>query len=127
VPSPNTQRCIPMLPREHKISIPIESGPLEGTLITPGALIPGVLFVHGWGGSQQQYLARAREIAALGCVCLTFDLTGHAGTTAQHATVSRETNLRDALAAYDVLVQYPHVDPSAIAVVGSSYGGYLAA
>ena len=36
----------------------------------------GVLFVHGWGGSQQQYLARAREIAALGCVCLTFDLAG---------------------------------------------------
>ena len=116
-----------MATREHKISIPIASGPLEGTLITPGSLIPGVLFVHGWGGSQQQYLARAREIAALGCVCLTFDLTGHAGTNSQHATVSRETNLRDVLAAYDVLAQHPHVDPSAVAVVGSSYGGYLAA
>ena len=33
--------------------------------------------MHGWGGSQAQYLARAREIAALGCVCLTFDLRGH--------------------------------------------------
>jgi len=116
-----------MSTREHKISIPIASGPLEGTLITPGSLIPGVLFVHGWGGSQQQYLTRAREIAALGCVCLTFDLTGHAGTNSQHATVSRETNLRDVLAAHDVLAQHPHVDPSAIAVVGSSYGGYLAA
>jgi pimeloyl-ACP methyl ester carboxylesterase len=72
-------------------------------------------------------VARAREIAALGCVCLTFDLTGHAGTNSQHATVSRETNLRDVLAAYDALAEHPHVDPSAVAVVGSSYGGYLAA
>jgi dienelactone hydrolase len=113
--------------REEKISIPVASGPLEGTLVTPGSLIPGVLFVHGWGGSQQQYLARAREIAALGCVCLTFDLTGHAGTNSQHATVSREANLRDVLAAYDLLARHPHVDPSSVAVVGSSYGGYLAA
>ena len=113
--------------REQKIEIPVPSGPIEGTLVTPGSLIPGVLFVHGWGGSQQQYLARAREIAALGCVCLTFDLTGHAGTQPQRETVSRESNLRDVLAAYDVLARHPHVDPSAVAVVGSSYGGYLAA
>lgn len=113
--------------REQKIDIPVASGPIQGTLVTPGSLIPGVLFVHGWGGSQQQYIARAQEIAALGCVCLTFDLTGHAGTQPQRETVSRETNLRDVLAAYDVLSHHPHVDPSAIAVVGSSYGGYLAA
>src|SRR4030095_4937739 len=112
--------------REEKISIPVASGPLEGTLVTPGSLIPGVLFVHGWGGSQQQYLARAREVAALGSVCLTFDLGGHAGTQAQRETVSRESNLRDLLAAYDTLAAHPYVDPSAIAVVGSSYGGYLA-
>ena len=47
---------------------------IAGTLVAPGTMIPGVLFVHGWGGSQEQYLARAREIAALGCICLTFDL-----------------------------------------------------
>jgi len=113
--------------REQKIDIPVDSGPIEGTLVTPGSLIPGVLFVHGWGGSQQQYLARAREIAALGCVCLTFDLGGHAGTQPRRETVSRESNLRDVLAAYDTLTRHPHVDPGAIAVVGSSYGGYLAA
>ncbi len=31
------------------------------------------------------------------------------------------------LAAYDVLVGHPAVDPGAIAIVGSSYGGFLAA
>jgi uncharacterized protein len=113
--------------REEKIEVRVDAEPIEATLVTPGTRIPGVLFVHGWGGSQEQYLARAREISVLGCVCLTFDLRGHAGTQRQRETVSRESNLRDTLAAYDVLAGHPHVDRSAIAVVGSSYGGYLAA
>lgn len=115
-----------MSTRDERIEIPTGGETIAGTLVTPGVLIPGVLFVHGWGGSQQQYLARAHEIAALGCVCLTFDLRGHAGTKGQNETVSRKDNLDDLLAAYDILTGRPNVDPNAIAVVGSSYGGYLA-
>ena len=89
--------------------------------------VPGVLFVHGWGGSQQQYRARAAAVAALGYVCLTFDLRGHVETRARYETVSREDNLRDLNAAYELLVRHSSVDPTKIAVVGSSYGGYLAA
>jgi dienelactone hydrolase len=113
--------------RDQTIDVVVGDSRISGTLITPGTQIPGVLFVHGWGGSQQQYLARAREVAALGCVCLTFDLRGHAATSAEYEKVSREHNLGDVVAAYDVLVGNPNVDSSAIAVVGSSYGGYLAA
>ena len=112
--------------RDEPIDIPVEDELLEGTLVTPGTLVPGVLFVHGWGGNQQQYLARAREVASLGCICLTFDLRGHIKTRAQRETVSREDNLQDVVAAYDVLVAQPGVDRASIAVVGSSYGGYLA-
>lgn len=112
---------------DERIAIEVDNGSIAGTFITPGTLLPGVLFVHGWGGSQQQYLARAHEIAALGCVCLTFNLRGHAETKPQYETVTRENNLRDVLAAYDLLANRRHVDPAAIAVVGSSYGGYLGA
>lgn len=112
---------------DDRIKIAVDDGYIAGTLVTPAARVPGVLFVHGWGGSQEQYLARAREIAALGCVCMTFDLRGHADTQPQHETVSRENNIRDVLAAYDVLTNHRLVDRSAVAVVGSSYGGYLAA
>jgi pimeloyl-ACP methyl ester carboxylesterase len=113
--------------RDHKFEIAVDAAHIAATLIAPTPTLPGVLFVHGWGGSQQQYLARAREIAALGCIGLTFDLRGHARTEPQQETVSREDNLKDVLAAYDELANHPSVDASAIAVVGSSYGGYLAA
>src|SRR5215217_3394538 len=117
----------PMTTRDEAIDIRVDGQRIAGTLVTPDTLVPGVLFVHGWGGSQEKYLARAREIAALGCVCLTFNLRGHAETEPQHDTVTREDNLRDLLVAYDLLTGHSLVDKSSIAVVGSSYGASLAA
>src|SRR5215207_3482256 len=116
-----------MTTRDEAIDITVDDQRIAGTLVRPGTLVPGVLFVHCWGGSQEKYLARAREIAAHGCVCLTFNLRGHAETEPQHDTVTREDNLRDLLAAYDELAGQPLVDKGSIAVVGSSYGAYLAA
>lgn len=112
---------------DYVVQIPTAGECIEGTLVTPARQVPGVLFVHGWGGSRQQYLARARQVAELGCICLTFDLTGHAGTLPQFETVTRERNLSDVLGAYDTLVSQRMVDPACVAVVGSSYGGYLGA
>src|SRR5437868_7046696 len=112
---------------DEPVQIQTEGGSIAGTLFTPVTQMPGVLFVHGWGGSKQQYTARAHAVAALGCISLAFDLTGHAGTLPQRETVTRERNLADVLAAYDLLASQPLVDSDAIAVIGSSYGGYLGA
>lgn len=115
-----------MTARSETIRIRIEQEVMEGTFLSPRARVPGVLFVHGWGGSQQRDLVRAKGIAGLGCVCLTFDLRGHAAAEARLAQVTREDNLRDLLAAYERLCSHPAIDTDAIAVVGTSYGGYLA-
>ncbi|MEO8656631.1 MAG: alpha/beta hydrolase, partial [Ramlibacter sp.] len=103
--------------RANTIDIPVEpvdGRHIAGTLVGPDTMVPGVLMVHGWDGSQAQYIARAHEIAALGCICLTFDLRGHVRHQEQREKVTREDNLRDVLAAYDVLVGHPAVDPRAI-------------
>ena len=113
--------------RLEQLEIPVDKDGIAATLLAPATAVPGVLFVHGWGGSQQQDLTRAREAAGLGCLCLTFDLRGHARYEQRSETVTREDNLRDLLAAYDFFSALRGVDSSAIAVVGSSYGGYLAA
>jgi uncharacterized protein len=113
--------------RDREIKIEVGARRLEGTFVTPATLAPGVLFIHGWGGNQAQYLARARELAGLGCVCLTFNLHANEPAAPEHQSVTREDNLRDAVSAYDWLVQHPDVDKEAIAVIGSSYGGYLGA
>ena len=114
-----------MATRHRTVQIPSGDRTIAGTLVAPDTVVPGVMLVHGWDGSQEQYLARAHAIAALGCICLTFNLRGHVETRPLFETVSREINLRDVLAAYDLLAARRHVDPQAIALVGSSYGGYL--
>jgi len=58
-----------------------------------------LLFLYGRGGNLGS-VPGARQTAALGCVCLTFNLRGHAEIEPQHETVTREDNLRDLLAAY---------------------------
>ena len=116
--------------RSETIAIAVGGERIEGTLLEPQSPSgggPGILFVHGWGGDQGHYLEEARALAALGCVCLTFDLRGHAETEALHDTVTREDNMRDVMAAYDALAARPGVERSWIGVVGSSYGAYLGA
>lgn len=116
--------------RTEAIEIPVNGDSIEGTLIAPAAVEkdrPGTLLVHGWGGCQEQYVASARAIAALGYACLIFDLRGHAETRGQYETVTREDNLHDVTAAYDFLSRVPGVDRHSIAVVGASYGAYLGA
>ncbi|VCU70793.1 Alpha/beta hydrolase family protein [Pigmentiphaga humi] len=116
-----------MVGRSDPAVIEVAGSELQGTFLTPRSKIPGVLFIHGWGGSQSFDLLRAQGIAALGCICLTFDLRGHAATEAQREQVSRDDNLHDIMAAYDRLAAHPGLDSTEVAVVGSSYGAYLAA
>ena len=44
---------------DEEIDIAVDGQHIAGTLVTPDTLVPGVLFVHGWGGIQEKYLARA--------------------------------------------------------------------
>ncbi|MGN6155175.1 MAG: alpha/beta hydrolase family protein [Sphingomicrobium sp.] len=112
---------------ESPVDVLVDKTTISGTWHEPNRLIPGVLFVHGWGSNQGNNLQLARSISRLGCICFTFDLRGHAATSALHGSVTPEENMADVLAAYDLLATHDSIDKDAIAVIGSSYGGYLAA
>ncbi|MBB4018610.1 hypothetical protein GGR16_003657 [Chelatococcus caeni] len=112
---------------DRKITISVDRTELGGLVVEPRTGMPGILFVHGWAGSQERDRSRALGISQLGCICLTFDMRGHGARADQLRTVTRRDNLADLCAAYDALTEQPNIDTSAIAVVGSSYGGYLAA
>lgn len=75
---------------------------VDGTFAIPETGVPGILFLHGWSGSQESDLRRAAEIAGLGCLCLTFDLRGHAATREMRDTITPRQNFEDVLAAYDL-------------------------
>ena len=80
--------------QSETVELQVENDRIAGTLVSPGSKMPGILFVHGWGGSQQRDLARARHITGLGCVCMTFDLRGHekcplSSLSCRHAAVRK--------------------------------------
>lgn len=108
------------------VTLEVEGQKVVGSLLKPELPVPGFLFIHGWGGDQEEDLGHAEELARLGCVCFTFDLRGHAESDADKERVTRQDGLNDVLAAYDYLAAQPLIDTAAIGVVGTSYGGYLA-
>jgi pimeloyl-ACP methyl ester carboxylesterase len=113
---------------QENVTIPADGYAVCGTFISEQKdHHPGALFVHGWGASQEQCLPQANAVAELGCACLSFDLRGHGPTIDQRNRVSREDNLTDVIAAYDWLANRNDVEKSSIGIVGTSYGGYLAA
>lgn len=112
---------------EGRVELDVDGQRLTGTLLKPEAPVPGFLFVHGWGGDQDEDLGLAEELARLGCICFTFDLRGHAESDAGRDEVTRQDGLNDVVAAYDYLASQPLIDTAAIGVIGTSYGGYLSA
>jgi Dipeptidyl aminopeptidases/acylaminoacyl-peptidases len=113
--------------RKTDAHIEVSGTILSGHVFEPRTGWPGILFIHGWAGSQKRDEVRSRAISRLGCICLTFDMRGHGLNGADQEKVTRADNLADICAAYDFLAAHPSVDRSSIAVIASSYGAYLAA
>jgi len=113
----------------QKISFSVDGQKIAGTLIYPEEKkekYPAMMFVHGWMSSEKGYIERAKPIADLGYVCLTFSLRGHGESEGKLNSFSRYDHLRDCISAYDFLSGQKYINKDTIHVSGSSYGGYLA-
>ncbi|MET3931029.1 pimeloyl-ACP methyl ester carboxylesterase [Lysobacter sp. OAE881] len=122
----SAQAASPVEVRVESRRIRVDDDHFCATLAVPQPALPAVIFVHGWNGTQEFDLGHVRDAVAVGCVVLAVDLRGHDRDDPRNERVTREDNLRDLLAAYDCIVARDDVDERAIAVVGFSYGAYLA-
>ena len=93
-----------------------------------GTARPGLLLVPGWDDNhRERYRALERSADASGWACRLVDLPNAAWSPAERASVTRQDNLQDIVAAYDALAGQSGVAGDAIGLVGVSYGAYLAA
>ena len=107
-------------------AVEIESGEirLSGDLYLPSSVteqVPGVVICHGLGSRKENHADFAHLLQSRGWAALAFDLRGHG---ASEGKLDGEA-VGDILAAVDYLADHPGVDPSRIALRGSSLGGQL--
>lgn len=101
---------------------------IVGTLFNP--VKPNgkaILFIHGWGSDESGYVSRAKVLAEIGYVCFTFSLPGHGDSVGDIRKLTRSDYICGVIDAYDFLAKQNGVGPEKIGVIGSSFGGYLAA
>jgi uncharacterized protein len=82
------------------------------------------MFIHGWRSKQSSPLELTDRLTRAGFTCLTFDLPGHGDSGGDIAQLSRRHYLDACLVVFDSLRAVEGVQR--IAIVGSSFGGYLA-
>jgi esterase/lipase len=116
-----------------QILIPVSSGRTLNANLFPvtesgNSKKPAALLLHGWTSSQDRMFDIAEMLSRRsGITCLTFDLSGHGKSDGEIGKHSRKEFLNDVIAAYNLLAAQPDVDLNNIGVIGSSFGGYLAA
>jgi uncharacterized protein len=123
---------------ERELAFAVPGGPkVAATLVLPAraGVKPGIVYLHGAGGSRRDMLPLARRLARRGAVALALEqpepgtadagLTGIAALEAQADLTARAVvSLRRAL---DVLASLPAVDDTRLGAVGWSGGGRITA
>ena len=119
---------------EEKVTIASEGLRLAGVVRVPAGVRPGeqraaFLVLHGFGSNKnsQNVLAPCKVLDELGYVTLRFDMRGCGESEGEHARVICLEQVEDTRNALTFLSRHPSVAPERIAVVGTSFGGAVAA
>jgi uncharacterized protein len=116
--------------RAEDVSIPAGTVPIKGWLVRPaGALVAGVVFVHGWGNEASRMAPLAARVVSKGMAALLVDLPGH-GRSGEVASYNAALMVDDLRVVRDWVAGRVELRGLPIAIVGYSFGGlgaYVAA
>jgi uncharacterized protein len=91
---------------------------------------PAVLFCHGLGGNKvghyRAYVELASAFASMGIASLRIDFRGSGDSEGDFASVTLDSEVKDACKGIEYLKMHPEVDPLRIAVFGRSMGSVIA-
>jgi len=113
----------------ERIAIPYEGTTLPGYFYRSNAAGPRVptLVVHtGYDGTQEELRATAMAATARGFNCLTFEGPGQGAVIREQGLGFRPDWEAVVTPVIDCVLDLPTVDPERIALLGISFGGYLA-
>ena len=113
----------------HHIQFPHAEETLTGTLCMPPEgtpPFPGVLFFHGMTGTEKSYLPYAKALAERGIAALTVNYRGNGDNTSKLVDLTGAQLETDGVAAYDIFIQQPGIDPHRIGLCGGSFGALMA-
>jgi predicted acyl esterase len=88
----------------------------------PPAGFPGILFVHGFGGSKDHDTANGRVYAASGYMTLCYSVRGH-GKSTGGSTIMATRERQDLAEVFSFFRSLPGIDTGAIGLSGGSQGG----
>ena len=113
---------------EKKVKFKIGNETLRGSLFIPNGKgpFPGVIFYHGRGSSRKRYLEISRRLAEAGIMALAFDFRGCGESDGKFPDQTQRMGIDDARAGLEFLLKQ-NVDKDRIGVMGTSFGGFVAA
>ncbi len=108
--------------------VPLEEGTMPAWFFNGGeGRRPLVLSVGGYDGTaEESYFWNGAAAVARGYHCVTFDGPGQGGMLVEQGVPFVPDFERAVRAVFDAVVGRPDVDADRIALVGESFGGYLA-
>jgi len=123
---------VPKSCEEKPVSISMKRGFLAGTLTlpyrrSPAKGWPAVLMCHGFTGNRMEahfmFVKASRQLAAHGIASLRFDFQGSGESSGRFEDMTILTEVADALAAWEYLLNRPETDPERQGIIGLSLGG----
>jgi dienelactone hydrolase len=123
---------------EKIIDFQVDGKKIVGTLNIPDGVSkpPAILLLHGFTGSRNEleipavkegiFARAARMWAEKGVASLRIDFMGSGDSEGDYADTTMEGQVKQALAALDVLADTPEIDKDKLALVGWSMGGAVA-